>query len=50
MADTVFWHHVKSSSQIHLSTVDTHIFLWENKNKLLFDFQVFVIENLSFYI
>ena len=30
---------------------DTLYFLWENKNGLLFDFQVFVFDNfLSFYV
>ena len=51
IADTIYWHHVISSSQIYVFIADTPYFLWENKNKLLFDFQVFVFDNLlSFYI
>ena len=42
---------MKSSNQIYLFVVDTPYFLWENKNKLLFDFHVFLFDNLlSFYI
>ena len=39
IADTVFWHHMKCSSQIHLLIAGTSYFLWENKNKLLFNIQ-----------
>ena len=50
-ADTIHWHHMKSSSQIYLFTADTLYFLWENKRKLLFNFQFFVFDNfLSLYI
>ena len=48
MADTSFWHCAKSSNQIYLFIADTPYFLRENKNKLLFDFKMFLFDTLLY--
>ena len=40
----IFWHRVENSSQIYLFIADTPYFLWEIKNKLLFDFQMLLFD------
>ena len=48
-SDTISWQCVNSSSQIYLFIADTPYFLWENKNKLLFDFQMFLFATLLYF-
>ena len=37
---------IKNSSQMYIFIVDTPYFMWVNKNKLLFDFQMFLFDPL----
>ena len=46
IADTTFWRRVKISNQIYLFIADTPYFLWKNKNKLLFNFKMFLFDTL----
>ena len=48
MADTSFWHCAKSSNQTYLFIANTPYFLRENKNKLLFDFKMFLFDTLLY--
>ena len=47
--DTIFRYHVKSLSQIYLFIADTPFCFRENKNKLLFDFQMFLFDTILYF-
>ena len=40
---------MKSLIQIYLFIVDNPYFLWKNKNKLLFNFQMFLLDTLLYF-
>ena len=48
IADTIFWHRMKSSSQIYVFLADTPSFLWENNKKLLLDSHMFLLDALLY--
>ena len=45
----MFWHRVESSIQIYLFIEDTPYFWRKNKNKLLFNFQIFLFDTLLYF-